>query len=144
MKHEADQQQQQQQQQQRPNRFADDYDESLEETIKPVRGNRSSNRNSGIFQDLRQQVEGDMVQTPPRANTIPMAFSEQGLRTPDFMNMTNLNAEFVKIEHGFDGLPTGRLSISSDMSSHASPLASSMASLGTLAPRRRTIKAQFL
>ncbi|KAM7207870.1 metallothionein expression activator [Naviculisporaceae sp. PSN 640] len=116
--------------QQRPSRFSDDYDESMEETIKPIRGNRNSNRNSGIFQDLRQQAEAELVQTPPRANTMPMAFTEQGLRTPDFMNMTNLNDEFVKIEHGFDGLPTGRLSISSDMSSHPSPLASSLASLG--------------
>ncbi|KAM7193973.1 metallothionein expression activator [Rhypophila sp. PSN 637] len=118
--------------QQRPNRFSDDYDESMEETIKPIRGNRHSNRNSGIFQHLRQQAEAELVRTPPRANTMPMAFTEQGLRTPDFMNMTNLNDEFVKIEHGYDGLPTGRLSISSDMSSHPSPLASSMASLGGL------------
>ncbi|KAM7221993.1 metallothionein expression activator [Rhypophila decipiens] len=109
--------------QQRPNRFADDYDESMEETLKPIRGNRHSNRNSGIFQQLRQQAEAELVRTPPRANTMPMAFTEQGLRTPDFMNMTNLNDEFVKIEHGYDGLPTGRLSISSDMSS-------SMTSLG--------------
>ncbi|KAK3312778.1 hypothetical protein B0H66DRAFT_380603 [Apodospora peruviana] len=121
MKHEAAQQQQQQ----RPNRFSDNYDESMEETIKPMRGNRSSNRNSGIFQDLRQQAEAELQQTPQRANTLPM-YPDQ-LRTPDFMSMTNLNTEFVKIEHGFDGLPTGRLSISSDMSSHhPSPLTSSM------------------
>ncbi|KAK0610007.1 hypothetical protein B0T17DRAFT_593848 [Bombardia bombarda] len=123
IKQEASQQQQQeQQQQQRPNRFSDDYDESMEETIKPMRGNRSSNRNSGIFQDMRQQAES-IMQTPPRANTMPM-FSNQVLSTPEFMNMSNMNAEFIKIEHGYDGLPTGRLSISSDISSHPSPMTS--------------------
>ncbi|KAK3385365.1 hypothetical protein B0H63DRAFT_181965 [Podospora didyma] len=91
-------------QQHRPSRFADDYDESMEETIKPMRGNRSSNRNSGIFQDMRQQAEA-MVQTPQRANTMPMAFTSQGLRTPDFMSMTNVNDEFIKIESDFEGLP---------------------------------------
>lgn len=105
------QQRQQQQQQQQPNRFSDDYDESMEETIKPIRGNRSSNRNSGIFQDLRQQAEA--LQTPPRANTMPLGFPEQGLGTPGFMNMANVNAEFVKIENTYDGLPSG---FSSDMS----------------------------
>jgi len=123
VKHEP---QQQQQQQQRPNRFSDDYDESMEETIKPMRGSRS-NRNSGIFQDMRQQAEA-MVQTPPRANTMPMSFTEQGLGTPGFMSMANVNAEFVKIENkGFDGLPNG---FHSDISSDPSPMTPHMAAFG--------------
>jgi len=80
----------------------------MEETIKPVRGNRSSNRNSGIFDDLRQQAE-TLAQTPPRANTMPMNFAAQGLSTPNFMNMSSMNAgltaEFVKTEYEFDGMP---------------------------------------
>ncbi|KAK4132683.1 hypothetical protein BT67DRAFT_424974 [Trichocladium antarcticum] len=87
------------------NRFSDDYDESMEETIKPVRCNRP---NSGVFQELRQQAEA-LIQTPPRANTLPVAFASQGLRTPDFMNMRNISAEFMRIQHDFDGLPTGPL-----------------------------------
>ncbi|KAK4203430.1 hypothetical protein QBC40DRAFT_167115 [Triangularia verruculosa] len=99
------------QQQQIPNRFRDDYDESMEETLKPVRGNKHNNRNSGIFQELRQQAEqASIAQTPPppRANTMPMAFGmQQGLTTPEFMNMRSMNAEFVKIEHNFDGFNFG-------------------------------------
>ncbi|KAK5661570.1 hypothetical protein OQA88_9665 [Cercophora sp. LCS_1] len=106
---------------QRPNRFSDDYDESMEETIKPMRGNQS-NRNSGIFQDLRQQAEA-MVQTPKRANTMPIGFPEQGLGTPGFMNMANVSAEFVKIENNFDGLN----GFPSDLSSNASPMTPHMA-----------------
>lgn len=88
----------------------------MEETIKPMRGNRS-NRNSGIFQDLRQQAES-ITQTPQRANTMPMGFTEQGLGTPGFMSMANISAEFVKIENGFDSLANG---FPSDMSSQPSP-----------------------
>ncbi|SPQ24479.1 c3eab147-e774-4bce-9379-2d51f8b6f3ce [Thermothielavioides terrestris] len=83
-----------------PNRFSADYDESMEETLKPVKSNRSNNRNSGIFQDLRQQAEA-MAQTPPRANSIPVAIN-QVPGTPEFMNMRNISAEFKKIERAFD------------------------------------------
>ncbi|KAK1753114.1 metallothionein expression activator [Echria macrotheca] len=104
------------------NRFSDDYDESMEETIKPIRANQS-NRNSGIFQDLRQQAEA-MVQTPQRANTMPMSF-EQALGTPGFMNMTNVSAEFAKIENTFDGMHS---SFHSDLSATQSPMTSGMSS----------------
>jgi regulatory protein SWI5 len=97
----------------------------MEETIKPMRGSRS-NRNSGIFQDLRQQAEA-MAQTPQRANTMPMNFTEQGLGTPGFMSMANVNAEFVKIENNFDGLPNG---FPSDLSSDPSPMTPQMAAFG--------------
>ncbi|GAB1317851.1 Metallothionein expression activator [Madurella fahalii] len=88
------------------NRFSEDYDESMEETIKPIRGNKPGNRNSGIFQELRQQAEA-MIQTPPRANTMPVGLMNQGLSTPEFMNMRNISAEFVKIERAFDGASAG-------------------------------------
>ncbi|KAK4040784.1 hypothetical protein C8A01DRAFT_15384 [Parachaetomium inaequale] len=87
-----------------PNRFSEGYDESMEETLKPVR-TKNTNRNSGIFQDMREQAEA-MVHTPPRANTIPMAVPNPGLRTPDFMNMRNISAEFRKIEREFGSIPT--------------------------------------
>ncbi|KAK0612061.1 hypothetical protein B0T14DRAFT_340400 [Immersiella caudata] len=110
-------------QSQRPSRFSDDYDESMEETIKPMRGNRS-NRNSGIFQDLRQQAEA-MAQTPPRANTMPTGFTEHGLGTPGFMSMANVNAEFVKIENNYDGL-----AYSTDLTSDPAPMTPQMAAFG--------------
>ncbi|KAL1840783.1 hypothetical protein VTJ49DRAFT_7738 [Mycothermus thermophilus] len=90
--------------QQRPNRFTDGYDESMEETLRPIR-RRNDNRQSGIFQDLRKQAES-MMQTPPRAGTIPMALPNPGLRTPDFMNMRTISAEFRKIEQEFGTFPT--------------------------------------
>ncbi|KAL2128426.1 hypothetical protein VTI74DRAFT_9201 [Chaetomium olivicolor] len=93
-----------------PNRFAGDYDESMEETLKPIR-----KRNSGIFQEMRQQAEA-MVQTPPRANTIPMALTEQALRTPEFMNMRNISAEFKKIERAFENIPSEPLQMPATVS----------------------------
>lgn len=86
-----------------PNRFSEGYDESMEETLKPVR-NRTNNRNSGIFQDMRQQAES-MAHTPPRANGIPMALTNEALKTPEFMNMRNISAEFRKIEREFGSIP---------------------------------------
>jgi len=77
-----------------PSRFSEGYDESMEETLKPIR-TRTENRTSGIFQDLRQQAEA-MAHTPPRAERIPMAINP-GLRSPDFMSMRNLSAEFNKL-----------------------------------------------
>ncbi|KAL2163283.1 hypothetical protein VTH06DRAFT_5339 [Thermothelomyces fergusii] len=86
-----------------PNRFTEGYDESMEETLKPIRA-KKNNRSSGIFQDLRQQAEA-MAQTPPRTDSIPVAMRAQGTRTPDFMNMRNISAEFKKIEREFAGMP---------------------------------------
>ncbi|KAK4150130.1 hypothetical protein C8A00DRAFT_18282 [Chaetomidium leptoderma] len=88
-----------------PNRFSEGYDESMEVTLKPIRNNKTANRNSGNFQDFRQQAEA-MAHTPPRPDTIPMALSSQGLRTPEFMNMRNISAEFRKIEREFGGIAT--------------------------------------
>ncbi|KAL2145726.1 hypothetical protein VTI28DRAFT_6421 [Corynascus sepedonium] len=93
------------------NRFSEGYDESMEETLKPVRAT-NNNRNSGIFQDLREQAEA-MARTPPRTNSIPMALTAQGLRTPDFMNMRNISAEFKKIEREFSGIPASPASTQS-------------------------------
>ncbi|EFX03391.1 c2h2 transcription factor [Grosmannia clavigera kw1407] len=75
-------------------RFSDDYDESMEETIKPVRnhGNRA-NRSSGVFDDMRHQAEAMANPTHPNMMQMPL--------TPaDFMNMSNVNAEFMKIQTG--------------------------------------------
>ncbi|KAH8888509.1 hypothetical protein GQ53DRAFT_240704 [Thozetella sp. PMI_491] len=107
------------QEQQRPRRFADGYDESMEETLKPVRGNRSSNRNSAIFQEMRQQAEG-MVPASPGAMGFAPAPS---MSTANFMNMNSVNAEFGKIENQFDGLPVGM----SSLSQHSSPMTPALA-----------------
>ncbi|KAK4099163.1 hypothetical protein N658DRAFT_560620 [Parathielavia hyrcaniae] len=98
-------------------RFSVDYDESMEETLKPVRSNRPDNRNMGTFQELRRQAEA-MVHTPPRANTIPMPLINQGLRTPDFMNMRTISAEFRKLEREFGGIPTSPVEIPAMYQTH--------------------------
>ena len=85
----------------------------MEETLKPVRS-RNINRSSTVFQEFRQQAEA-MVHTPPRANTIPMAIAHQGLRTPEFMNMRNISAEFRKIEREFGSIPTSPIDEAPDM-----------------------------
>ncbi|KAH6623332.1 hypothetical protein F5144DRAFT_518321, partial [Chaetomium tenue] len=90
-------------QQQTLNRFSEGYDESMEETLKPIR-TKNNNRNSGVFQDLRQQAEA-MAHTPPRANTIPMAIPNPGLQTPEFMNMRTISAELRRFERGYGSIP---------------------------------------
>ena len=99
----------------RPARFADDYDESMEETLKPARSNRSSQRSAGIFQDLRREAEG-LAQTPQRPRAMPMGYQTSMMPTPDYMSMANLNAEFGNIEQTFGDLPRhGSLDMTPDL-----------------------------
>ena len=70
----------------RLDRFADDYDESMEETIKPQRSRgHHSKKSSGVFDDLRQQAEALALATPPRPNMIRMPMTPA-----DFINMNNM------------------------------------------------------
>ncbi|KAK3388582.1 hypothetical protein B0T20DRAFT_98349 [Sordaria brevicollis] len=94
--------QQQQQQTLRPSRFADDYDESMEETLKPIRGHRS-NRNSGIFQELRQQAEAMAAAAPAtsQADTMPTTFQTHPLPAAQDEDLLRIHSEFIKMEHGF-------------------------------------------
>lgn len=82
-----------------PTRFTDGYDESLEETIKPVRSRGGNVRAQNIFQDMRSQSEQNSS-SPPRSAPLSEVDSFQGmpLTSPDYMNMNNLNTEFMKIE----------------------------------------------
>jgi regulatory protein SWI5 len=92
----------------RPCRFSEDYDESMEETIKPNRNRRHESRSQSVFAEMRQQAEHNAatVPSPPRTNTIPNAktFSGLQMQNPDYMNMTALRNEFVKIEDQNDAL----------------------------------------
>jgi regulatory protein SWI5 len=91
----------------RPSRFSDDYDESLEETIKPVRGNRSQ-RSTGVFEQMRQQAEAMAQQQSghQRTSTMSSSYTDSVMSAADFMDMANMD-QFVKIEGDFDDLPTG-------------------------------------
>ncbi|KAM0348405.1 hypothetical protein ACHAPU_004375 [Fusarium lateritium] len=75
-----------------PSRFADGYDESLEETIKPVRSRGGNQRAQNIFQDIRQQSDQVMPET---------SFTGMPMSTPDYMNMNTFGNEFMKIEGNF-------------------------------------------
>src|ERR1700753_3948443 len=91
----------------RPNRFSEDYDESMEETIRPNRNNKS-NRASQVFEEMRQHAktpELHAIPTPPRSNAVPISqnFSHAGL-VHEFLNLDDVNAEYVKMETGFDAM----------------------------------------
>ncbi|ESA41834.1 hypothetical protein GE21DRAFT_9814 [Neurospora crassa] len=132
MKQQATQQQQHQQQQQqqqtlRPSRFADDYDESMEETLKPIRGHRS-NRNSGIFQELRQQAEAMAAAAPAtsQADSMPTTFQSHTLPAAQDEDLLRIHSDFIKLEHGFT-FP--------DMGSQMGPqIGSQMQGLGGMSP----------
>jgi regulatory protein SWI5 len=99
----------------RPSRFSDDYDESLEETIKAVRGNRTQ-RSTGVFEQMRQQAEAMAQQQSghQRTNTMSSSYTDNsGMSAADFLDMTNMD-QFVKIEGEFDDTATGNLNISHD------------------------------
>ncbi|WYZ34074.1 hypothetical protein EsH8_I_000350 [Colletotrichum jinshuiense] len=102
----------------RPSRFAEGYDESMEETLKPVR--RSAQRTQNIFEEMRRQSEQNVMpgcQQPPQ---VPDGLYDQVVPTADFMNMNNFNNEFMKIQGSYDGL-SDDLQVSSDMSQQSTP-----------------------
>ncbi|KHO01033.1 C2H2 transcription factor Swi5 [Metarhizium album ARSEF 1941] len=115
-----------QKQEVRPDRFSDDYDESMEETIKPNRNNRLGLGAQSVFAEMRQQAEQSVnVPSPPSTSKIPDAksFSSLQMQNPDYMNMNALRNEFVKIEDHSDAaiLDMDTTSSLSDHSQHASP-----------------------
>ncbi|KAH8592319.1 hypothetical protein B0O99DRAFT_653968 [Bisporella sp. PMI_857] len=96
-------------------RFLEDYDTSMEETIKP-KGNQ---RVRGVFADMRKEAEMAMPSPPPSAQ-LPTSstFDSAPMPTGDFMNMTNLNMDFMKREQ-FEGSQYSPES--SNLSYHSSP-----------------------
>ncbi|PFH63016.1 hypothetical protein XA68_10428 [Ophiocordyceps unilateralis] len=92
----------------RPDRFRDDLDESMEETIKPLRKRATA---SNVFHDMRQQAEiGVTEPSPPRSSRPPNAktFGGMQMQPPDYMDMKALRGEFAKVEgSGGFGFETG-------------------------------------
>jgi regulatory protein SWI5 len=100
-------------QQQRPARFAEGYDESMEETIKPTR-NRGNLRTQDIFQHMRQQHEQvqqqEQVQQTASVTGSPQgpgpvsgshSFSRAPLSAHGYMDMASF--DFNKVNSGYDG-----------------------------------------
>ncbi|CAF3545599.1 unnamed protein product, partial [Fusarium graminearum] len=84
-----------------PSRFSEGYDESMEDTIKPVRNRGGNRRAQTIFQDIRQHSEQDMSSQGQSDSASEASFHGVPMATPDYMNMNNFNNEFLKIENGF-------------------------------------------
>ncbi|KAI2635657.1 hypothetical protein GGS26DRAFT_508307 [Hypomontagnella submonticulosa] len=109
-----------------PQRFSEGYDESMEETVKPMR--QSSNRRSRTtFDELRQAAEAQVpMPMPNRANTMPQleTFNASSDPMAEFLDMGNLGNNGLRIDTAFDGLPASShsLSASSDFSGHTTPI----------------------
>lgn len=91
----------------RRERFSQEYDESMEETIRPQRNNRLGQKAQSTFAEMRQQAEQrTTVPSPPRTSTIPDAktFNSFQMHNPEFMSMNTLQNEFIKIEDRSEAL----------------------------------------
>ncbi|TEA18374.1 Metallothionein expression activator [Colletotrichum sidae] len=90
----------------RPSRFAEGYDESMEETLKPTK--KSNQRTQNIFEELRKQSEQNNMSVPQQpSQPSDGGMYDQVVPTSDFMNMNNFNSEFLKIQTTYNGLPDG-------------------------------------
>ncbi|CAG9991415.1 unnamed protein product [Clonostachys byssicola] len=98
-----------------PNRFTEGYDESLEETIKPVRA-RSNLGAQSIFQDMRQEAEQQPEQ-PSSAKSASFPVSQ--MQGPIYPTNEFSEEEFLNMQASFDGLVSGPI-IGGQQSVHSS------------------------
>jgi len=114
-----------------PQRFAEGYDESNEETVKPVR-QRTNRRSQTVFEDMRQSIETQrMIPEMQRANTMPTANSMETSSTHNsgYLTFGHPHAASLSIDTTGDGFrgPSYPMSAGSDFSQHASPATSNFA-----------------
>uniref|UniRef100_A0A0B7JP44 pH-response transcription factor pacC/RIM101 n=2 Tax=Bionectria ochroleuca TaxID=29856 RepID=A0A0B7JP44_BIOOC len=98
-----------------PNRFTEGYDESLEETIKPVRA-RSNLGAQSIFQDMRQEAEQQPEQPSSAKST---TFPVSQMQGPMYPANEFSEEEFLNMQASFDGLVSGPI-IGGQQSVHSS------------------------
>ncbi|KAG6037731.1 hypothetical protein E4U41_004842 [Claviceps citrina] len=80
-------------------RFSQDYDESMEETIRPTRSNHSGPETQSTFAEMRRQAEKEAaVPSPSRTTAMAEEFHNVQGQNPDLMSMHTLRNEFVEIE----------------------------------------------
>ncbi len=107
----------------RPARFSQDYDDSMEETLKPTR-TRGQPRAQDVFQDMCQQAQmTSAVPSPPQSTQLPntKTFNAAPMQAPDFMSMNSFKNEFMKME-AFDELSRDGDFLSADeFSQHNTP-----------------------
>ena len=104
-----------------PQRFRDDYDTSMEETIKP----KSNQRTKNVFDDMRREAEMKAEPAPLGSGPIPTAstFDSAPMPTSNFMNMSTINLDFMKNDPQFQAAqysPTSS-NVSQDLSYPSSP-----------------------
>jgi regulatory protein SWI5 len=106
-------------------RFAEGYDESMEETIKPTRqgGNR---RARTTFDEMRQAAEDQHIMPASRRHStmsMPGPYEASHVTNGDYLDMNQLNSGMT-IQTQFDGLPgpSHPLSASSDFSHQNLPM----------------------
>ena len=105
-------------------RFLDNYDTSLEETLKP----KSNQRARDVFTDMRREAEKTMPSPPHSAQMHSTStFDSAPMPSGNFMDMSNLNSEFMKREQ-FDGFQYSPES--SNLSYHSSPELAQMGLFG--------------
>ena len=82
-------------------RFLDNYDTSMEETIKP----KNHKRHGGNFEDMRKEASMNHMPSPPSTASMPpsTAFDSAPMPSGTFMSMPNMNLGYIKHEK-FDGL----------------------------------------
>ncbi|KAJ3575332.1 hypothetical protein NPX13_g4063 [Xylaria arbuscula] len=109
-----------------PQRFVEGYDESNEETVKPVR-KRANRRSQAIFDEMRQATESlTIVPEVRRANTMPTNAQIVPTPTsvPEYMVMNQRSDAGLRIDTNnaeFQG-PSYPVSASSEYSRHMSPV----------------------
>lgn len=106
-------------------RFAEGYDESGEETVKPLR-QRANRRSQTVFDEMRQATEAlAIVPEMQRANTMPNnGVVDSGVtHTPVYMSMNQPQTAGLNAEAGNNGFRghSYSASTSSEYSDHASP-----------------------
>ncbi|KAI1757552.1 hypothetical protein F4782DRAFT_134153 [Xylaria castorea] len=107
-----------------PQRFAEGYDESNEETVKPPR--HPNRRSQTIFDEMRQATEAlTIMPEVRRANTMPTGdtMNPTSTPTPDYLAMSQTHATDLRIDTNSDEFqgPSYPLSASSEFSQHMSP-----------------------
>lgn len=100
-------------QESQPERFSDDFDESMQETIRPIRG-RSKPRAQSLFeQEPQLQDEAvAMASSPSQSINMSEGNSFNGMHMqapppsqPDYMSMANFRNEFARVQDEYDSIP---------------------------------------
>ncbi|KAI1174474.1 hypothetical protein F4777DRAFT_381574 [Nemania sp. FL0916] len=115
---------------QRPQRFMEGYDETSEETVKPIR-QRGIQRNQTVFDDMRQASEGmTIIPEAKRANTMPTTGVVHTGSTPESnylaMNPSHHPNLHIDTDNGVFQSASYPMSASSDCSQQMSPATPSM------------------